>query len=93
MLIHLLQHSSDQERERLCSLLSCRREERTATQVCWMHQLMVERGSIQHARQIANGLAGAALHEYSLLFAHLEDSPDKQFLEEIVPWVIERDVA
>jgi geranylgeranyl diphosphate synthase type II len=93
MLIHLLQHSTDQERERLCALLSCRREERTASQVCWMHQLMVERGSIQHARQIANGLAGAALHEFTLLFAHLEDSPDKQFLEEIVPWVIERDLA
>lgn len=93
MLIHLLQHSTDDERERLCALLSCRREERTASQVCWLHRLMVERGSIQHAQQIANGLAGAALHEYSLLFAHLEDSPDKQFLEEIVPWVIERDVA
>ena len=93
MLIHLLQHSTNQERERLCSLLSCRREERTSTQVCWMHQLMVERGSIEHARKIANGLAGAALHEYALLFADLEDSPDKQFLEEIVPWVIERDVA
>jgi geranylgeranyl diphosphate synthase type II len=58
-----------------------------------MRQLMVERGSIQHARRIANGLAGAALYEYEQLFAHLEDSPDKRFLEEIVPWVIERDVA
>jgi geranylgeranyl diphosphate synthase type II len=93
MLIHLLQHSTAQERERLSSLLSCRRDERTVKQVCWMHQLMVERGSIQHARQIANGLAGAALYEYEKLFAHLEDSPDKRFLEEIVPWVIERDVA
>ncbi len=93
MLIHLLQHSTNEERERLCALLSCRREERTASQVCWLHRLMVERGSIRHARQIANGLAGAALHEYSLLFAHLEDSPDKQFLAEIAPWVIERDVA
>ena len=93
MLIHLLQHSSAQERERLCSLLRGRRDERTVKQVCWMRQLMVERGSIQHARQIANGLAGAALYEYEQLFAHLDDSPDKRFLEEIVPWVIERDVA
>jgi geranylgeranyl diphosphate synthase type II len=93
MLIHLLQHSTAEERARLCSLLSCKRDERTARQVCWVHQLMVERGSIQHARQIANGLAGAALHESRLLFADLEDSPDKRFLEEIVPWVIERDLA
>ena len=93
MLIHLLQHSSAQERERLCTLLRGRRDERTVKQVCWMRQLMVERGSIQHARQIANGLAGAALYEYEQLFAYLEDSPDKRFLEEIVPWVIERDVA
>lgn len=93
MLIHLLQHSSAQERERLCALLRGKRDERTVKQVCWMRQLMVERGSIQHARQIANGLAGAALYEYERLFAHLEDSPDKRFLEEIVPWVIERDLA
>ncbi len=93
MLIHLLQHSTAEERERLSSLLSSKREERTAKQIAWVHKLMVERGSIHYARQIANRLAGAALHEHSLLFSDLEESPDKRFLEEIVPWVIERDMA
>jgi geranylgeranyl diphosphate synthase type II len=52
--------------------------------------MMDEKGSIPYAREIANGLAGAALYEGARLFSNLDNSPDKQFLEEIVPWVIER---
>jgi geranylgeranyl diphosphate synthase type II len=51
----------------------------------------VERGSIQHARRIRDDLKNAALLEYDRLFTPLEDSPDKQFLQEIIPWVIDRD--
>ncbi len=40
--------------------------------------------------KIAHGLAGAALHEYSLISAGLPDSRDKLFLEQMVTWVIER---
>jgi geranylgeranyl diphosphate synthase, type II len=93
MLIHLLQHSTRDERERLCALLGCKREERTRRQIRWMHKLMLERGSIQHARQVRDSLTDAALLEYDRLFEHLEDSPDKQFLQEIVPWVIERNLS
>jgi geranylgeranyl diphosphate synthase type II len=91
MLIHLLQHSAREERERLCAMLSCKREQRTHKQIRWLHKLMVERGSIHHAMQVRDGLRDAALLEYERLFDHLDDSPDKQFLHEIVPWVIERD--
>jgi len=93
MLIHLLKHSSPEERERLCALLSCKREERTHRQIRWMHKLMITRGSIQHAERIRDRLRDQALIEYDRLFEHLEDSPDKRFLQEIVPWVIHRDVA
>jgi geranylgeranyl diphosphate synthase, type II len=91
MLIHLLQHSSPEEHKKLSALLSCKREERTARQIRWLLKLMAERGSIQHARRIRDNLRDAALVEYHRLFAALEDSPDKQFLREIVPWVVERD--
>jgi geranylgeranyl diphosphate synthase, type II len=93
MLIHLLQHSTRDERVRLCALLSCKREERTRRQIRWMHKLMLDRGSIEHARQVRDSLTDAALLEYDQLFEYLEDSPDKQFLQEIVPWVIERNLS
>jgi geranylgeranyl diphosphate synthase type II len=93
MLIHLLQHSNREERARLCAVLGSKREDRNAKQIAWINKLMLERGSIVYARQIANRLAGAALHEGAMLFSELQDSPDKRFLEEIVPWVIERDLA
>lgn len=47
-------------------------------------------GCVEYARQIAHGLAGAALHEFSEVYASLPDSRDKRFLEEMVTWVIER---
>ena len=47
---------------------------------------------IQYARRIAQGLAGAALHEFSLLAAGLPDSRDKKFLEGIATWMIERNL-
>ena len=93
MLIHLLRHSTRDERERLCALLRCKREERTHRQIRWMHRLMVDRGSLEHARQVRDSLTEAALLEYDRLFEQLEDSPDKHFLQEIVPWVIQRNLS
>ena len=37
------------------------------------------------------GLAGAARHEFTLLFGGLPDSRDKRFIEALPTWVIERD--
>lgn len=92
MLIHLLQHLGTDDRERLRAILSSKREERSAKDVAWIHKMMLDHGSIAYARQIANRLAGVALHEFGMLFSDLEDSSDKRFLEEIVPWVIARDL-
>ena len=47
-------------------------------------------GSIDYARQVAHGLAGAALHEISVAYADLPDSPDKRFLEALPTWALER---
>jgi geranylgeranyl diphosphate synthase type II len=90
-IIHLLQQVNPEEKERLRSILMLSREHRSIEQVQWMRELMDARGSIDYARQIAHGLAGAAMHESSRLFSRLPDSPDKQFLLEVTPWVIERD--
>lgn len=90
MLIHALRESTSDERARLSSLLCRQREQRTSDEVGWIRELMDKYGCIEHAKQIAHGLAGAALHEYSLLTAGMPDSRDKKFLEQMATWVIER---
>lgn len=90
MLIHLLNVMEPGERERLCQVLSASRAERSWEEVRWIRERMDWYGSIEHARQVAHGLAGAALHEFALAFADLPDSPDKDFLAALPTWVIER---
>lgn len=90
MLIHLLNVMKSSERDRLCQVLGMSRAERTQEQVRWIRKCMDRYGSIEYARQVAHGLAGAALHEFALAFAELPDSPDKDFLAALPTWVIER---
>lgn len=90
MLIHLLREAAPDECRQLSALLQLPRGEREAAQVHWVRQLMDEYCCIEYARSIAHGLAGAALHEYTLLYASLPDSRDKQFIEGLVTWVFER---
>jgi geranylgeranyl diphosphate synthase type II len=90
MVIRLLQQVMPDERARIAAFLQLAREKKTAAQVGWVRQLMDSYECLDYARQIAHGLAGAALHEYSLLYKSLPDSRDKQFIEGLVTWVFER---
>lgn len=90
MLIHTIREATAAERARLLRVLCRPREGRSLSEVRWIRTLMNKYGCAEYARKIANGLAGAALHEYSLISAGLPDSRDKQFLEQMVTWVIER---
>ena len=90
MLIHALRAAAPDERERLCEILRGAREQRKPEQVCWMRELIDKYQCMEYARRIGHGLAGAAMHEFSLLSAGLPDSPDKSFLEQMATWVIQR---
>jgi geranylgeranyl diphosphate synthase type II len=90
MLLRLFRESSAADRERLRSIMRADRNERVAADVVWMRAQMDHHGCIDYARRYAHRLAGAAMHEYSVVFARLPDSRDKRFLEEMVTWVIER---
>jgi geranylgeranyl diphosphate synthase type II len=90
MLIHANRRSTAKERARLSEILCRPREGRTLPEVRWIRKLMDKYGCTEYGRKIAHGLAGAALHEYSLISAGLPDSRDKTFLEQMVTWVIER---
>ncbi|MGB5833773.1 MAG: polyprenyl synthetase family protein [Thiohalocapsa sp.] len=90
MLVHAHRHGTSDERERIAAILSAPREDKTPGQVAWLRALMERLGSIEHARGIAHGLAGAALYEYDGIFGGLPDSRDKQFIRGLVTWVFER---
>jgi geranylgeranyl diphosphate synthase type II len=90
MLIHLLAQATEAERWRLCSMLGQQREERSDRDVTWVRERMDAYGSIDYARQVAHGLAGAAQYEFGNLYGDLPDSRDKRFLEALPAWVIAR---
>jgi geranylgeranyl diphosphate synthase type II len=90
MLIHLLAHVSPGERKRICTILGLPREARSDRDVEWVRERMDAHGSIDYARQVAQGLAGAAQYEFENLYGHLPESRDKRFLAALPAWVIER---
>jgi geranylgeranyl diphosphate synthase type II len=90
MLIHLLRESTPDEHARIVAALGVSRRQRQERDVRWMRRLIDRYDCIEYARQIAHGLAGAALHEFSLVYGGLPDSRDKQFIEALVTWVFER---
>jgi geranylgeranyl diphosphate synthase type II len=90
MVIHLLANATPEERERVAAFLASPRAERGGEPVRWVVERMRHYGSIDYAQEVANGLAGAAFHEFAALFDRLPDSRDKRFLAELVTWVLER---
>ena len=91
MLIHLLQHCSSSDRDRLRLFLTRSRTERTRTEVDWIRRLMVNHGCIEYAHRMARQLAGAALLEGVIAFRDVPDSEDKRFILEMILYVVNRD--
>lgn len=90
MLIRLLHLAAPGERARLTQVLRRTRDQRAEADVLWMRCLMDTYECLEYARRVACGLAGAALHEFGLLYGDLPDSRDKRFIEELVLWMLER---
>lgn len=92
MLIHLLNNASPFEKNRLRRFLATPRKERRADDVRWTYRLMMKYKSIEFARSNAQQLAGAALREFITAYGDVPDSPDKDFIQNIVLYMIERDL-
>jgi geranylgeranyl diphosphate synthase, type II len=90
MLNHVYRMSPPPQRQRLAAMLDPAREVRTAEQVDWVRSLMDEYGSIEYARGIAHGLAGAALHEFTCIYGGLPSSRDKRFIQGLATWIFHR---
>jgi geranylgeranyl diphosphate synthase type II len=91
MTCHLHAHASEAERARLSRLFALPRAERSASEVEWLRGALDELGSLEYARAVARGLAGAALREFEIVFGERPESADKEFIHGLVRWVLERE--
>jgi geranylgeranyl diphosphate synthase type II len=92
MLIHLLNNCTSSEKDFLISFLSKPRLKREFKQVVSVYKLMGRYDSIDYARTVSRQLAGAALHEFYSVFGALPDTEDKDLIQNIVLYMIERDL-
>jgi geranylgeranyl diphosphate synthase type II len=90
MLIHVLNHADRDDRRRIRGLLAKSRADRTATEIRWLRRQMDLTGAIEYARETAHGLAGAARHECARAYEDAEPSRDRDFLEALSFWALER---
>jgi geranylgeranyl diphosphate synthase, type II len=90
MLIHVLAEASDEERSWLRHLLRSPRASISANDVGRARALMDRHGSIEYGRAFAHACAGAALHEFSLAFAAVPASRDRDFIQSLCTWVLSR---
>jgi geranylgeranyl diphosphate synthase type II len=90
MLIHLLRHASAPERRRLEEILAASRGQKTSSDIRFIRDAMDAYGSIDYARQLAHGLAGAARRECERVYGGLPASRERSFLEALPGWVLTR---
>ncbi len=90
MLIHAFRQGTEAERAKLKAVMGAPRSERKADDVAWIRTLMERYNSLNYARRIGYGLAGAALHEFARIFGRLPASRDKEFLRGLITWIFER---
>ena len=90
MLNHAYRQATPAQRSRLAEILDPANGSRAAPEVDWIRELMSSCGSVEYARSIAHGMAGAALHEHEIAFGGAPASRDKDFIRGLVTWVFER---
>ena len=90
MLIHLLRGAPGRDKTRLARVLAQPRSARRRADIRWIRERMDRHGAIDHARQVAHALAGAAMHEFKVAYEGAPDSRDRRFIEALPYWVLER---
>ena len=90
MLIHAYQCGATAEKAAFAKILALPRRSRTQQHVDWLRGAIERHGSIDYARTVAQGLAGAALHEFSIVYDALPPTRDKEFIAGLITWVFER---
>lgn len=91
MLIHLMEHCNAGELQRISQFFSVPIWERDPAEARVILELMHSHGSITYAKNTARYLVGGALKEFYTLFSTLPDSEDKNLIESIILYMINRE--
>ncbi len=92
ILVHLLRSATRGEKRSLVEFLAKPRDDRSPSEVAEVMRLLQTHGSIEYARACARQLAGAALKEFHGLYGTLPPSDDRQAIEDLVMYMVERDL-
>jgi geranylgeranyl diphosphate synthase, type II len=90
MILHALRQTSGSERQVLAEFMGRTRASRSGAEVAWVRALLERTGALQHARTVAQALAGAALREFDNYFAHVCENRDCRFMRGLIVWVMRR---
>ncbi len=91
MLIHLLNTCNGKEKERLTRYLAKNRADRTPPEMKWVMKMMDKYECIEYGKKSAKNLAGAALKEFYTVFGDRQDTIDRQFIENMILYMVNRD--
>lgn len=91
MLAHLLAAANSQDRARVVQYLRLEPAERSAVVISQIFTMMRDHGSVAFADEFARGIARSAAVAFEEAFAGAPDSPARQFVGNLIPYMVERD--
>jgi geranylgeranyl diphosphate synthase, type II len=91
MLIHLLQTADPAEHSFLVDFLADDTGPRADGDIREVYDLMLSHGSLDFARRFGQGIADACRTQFHEAFGDLPPGEDRQFLWEIIGWMLERE--
>lgn len=91
ILAHLFERVCGREAEALREFLGRSRKRRVPREIGWVYDLLRRHGSIEYAQQASRDLAAAAVEEFETAFAGTQDQEAKQFVRQILNYVVTRE--
>jgi geranylgeranyl diphosphate synthase, type II len=88
--IHLIKHAGAPARKRIMEIYGCKRAEKSRDDITFVLECMEHYGSISFASSVARRLAESAERTFSRQFAWIAPSPYRSFLEEMIYYMIDR---
>jgi geranylgeranyl diphosphate synthase, type II len=89
LLLDLLDVVDGANREKVIRIMSQPRHKRKAGDVEWVHKQMEKAGTIDYVRSCVSDLAEATMREAEHAFGDLPDTPARDLLLSITPYVVE----
>lgn len=86
----LMECGTPSERDFVRRFLGTARPEKTARDLERVLALLERYECVEYARRFAQGLIGAALHDFDVAFGPLPPSREKEFLRGLATWIIEQ---